>query len=168
MRRRSLLKLGAGAAAVLALAGGGLALLRPGLDGGKLTASARTVFAACASGILDGTLPADPVARAAAIGALLGRIDDLIGGLPHATQSELSQLLALLASTAGRTMLPTLAVDWRDARVDQVQAALQSMRVSGLALRQQAYHALHEIVASAHFADAGTWPGLGYPGPRAV
>ena len=47
----------------------------------------------------------------------------------------------------------------------QLQKALQSMRVSTLSLRQQAYHALHDIVGGAYFSDAQTWAQLGYPGP---
>jgi hypothetical protein len=39
------------------------------------------------------------------------------------------------------------------------------MRQSGLALRQQAYLGLHEIVGGAYFSDESTWASVGYPGP---
>jgi hypothetical protein len=168
MQRRRLLALGAVSAAVLAVGGGALALLRPGLHDGKLTEPGREVFRAVARGLLDGTLPAVADGQDTALRGLLDRIDALVAGLaPHA-QSELSQLLALLASAGGRRGLADMASPWNEASVPDIQQGLQSMRVSGLALRQQAYQALHDIVGSAYFADAGTWNVLGYPGPLKV
>ena len=55
-----------------------------------------------------------------------------------------------------------------DASVAEIQSALQSMRVSTLSLRRQAYQALHDIVGAAYFSDPGTWSLLRYPGPVAV
>ncbi len=46
-----------------------------------------------------------------------------------------------------------------------VTEALQSMRQSSLALRQQAFHALRDITNAAYFAHASTWSAIGYPGP---
>jgi hypothetical protein len=83
---------------------------------------------------------------------------------PH-VQSELAQLLGLLATGAGRRTLAGLQPDWSVATVVEVQQALQSMRVSRLALRQQGYQALHDIVGAAYFSDPSTWATLGYPGP---
>jgi len=168
MQRRTLLKLGAGSAAVLALAGGGLALLRPGLSQGRLSAAGREVFHAVARAVLDGALPSDDRARAVALEAHLQRLDETVAAFPPATQSELSQLLALLASTPGRLGLARLRPAWPDADVVEVQQALQGMRTSSLALPQQAYHALRDLTNAAYFADAATWSQLGYPGPRAV
>lgn len=83
---------------------------------------------------------------------------------PH-VQAELSQLLGLLSTGVGRRVLAGLASDWPSASVTEVQHALQSMRLSRLALRQQSYLALHDIVGAAYFSDASTWATLGYPGP---
>lgn len=160
--------LGAASAAVLAVAGGVAGLAQPGLAAGRLSDGAREVFAACARAILDGTLPPEPAAQAAAIPGLLDRIEQLIAGVsPHA-QGELSQLVSLLASAGGRRMLAGLAEPWPDASVAQLQAALEGMRHSKLALRQQAYQALHDIVGAAWFSDAATWSAIGYPGPMAM
>ena len=168
MQRRSLLALGAVSAAVLAVGGGAVALLQPGLRKARLSPGGREVFAGAARGLLDGSLPAGGEALARALDDLLGRIDVLIAALaPHA-QSELSQLLALLATSAARRTLAGLAEPWPTASVLDVQQALQSMRVSGISLRQQAYQALHDIVGSAYFSDARTWSLLGYPGPRPI
>ena len=61
------MKLGIGAAAVLAVAGGGLALLRPGWSDGRLSADANVVMRAVARAVLDGNLPTDALAREAAL-----------------------------------------------------------------------------------------------------
>lgn len=165
MRRRTWLALGAFSAAALAVGGGTIAAFAPGLADSKLTAAGREVFAASARALLDGSLPAEPRARALALGALLERIDGLVANLPPHAQGELAQLLALLGSGPGRRAFAGLATPWPDAGTREIQASLQAMRVSGLALRQQAYLALHDIVGAAYFADPATWRQLGYPGP---
>lgn len=166
MQRRSLLKVGIGAAAVLAIAGGGLALLRPGLDKGRLAPAGREVFEAVARAVLDGALPSDTGPLSAALRDHLARLDDTIAGFPPATQAELGQLLALLGSAAGRIGLAGLRPAWPNASVSEVQTALQSMRTASLELRQQAYHALRDLTNAAYFADAGAWPAMGYGGPK--
>lgn len=170
MQRRSFFKLGIASAATLAVAGGIAAWQMPkGLESdGRLGPSGRLVFAAVGNAILDSSLPAQNQARALAMDALLGRIDALVQALPPHAQAELSQLLAVLASWPGRNALAGLPEDWALASVAQIQQALQTMRVSSLAVRQQAYGALHEITAAAYFADAASWPILGYPGPLKI
>jgi len=135
MQRRTLLNFGIAATAVIAVAGGGLALLRPGLEAGRMTASAKTVFRAVARGVLAGLLPAEPHTRHAALDAHLGRLDDAITALPCATQSELSQLVALIVSTPGRATIVGLHSDWDRASDTDIQAAMQDMRMSSLAMR---------------------------------
>lgn len=168
MQRRSFLKLGIGSAVVLAIAGGAVALIQPGLVQGKLSAGARNVFAGAARALLDGSLPTDPTAQQAAINALLNRIDDLTLGLPPHTQSELSQLLSLLDSTAGRVALVGLGSDWASASVAQISTALQGLRESRMALREQTYSALHDIIGGSYFAGPENWALMGYPGPRTI
>lgn len=168
MQRRSLLALGAVSAAVLAVGGGLLATLQPGLRDARLSEAGREVFAGASRGLLDGILPAEGPALEPAMRALLERIDGLVAALaPHA-QSELSQLLSLLASAAGRRGLAGLAEPWPTASVADIQQALQGMRFSGISLRQQAYQALHDIVGSAYFSDPHAWSLLGYPGPLKI
>jgi len=168
MQRRRLLQLGLGAAALLAVAGGGVALLAPGLAGGRLAPAGRAVFAAVARAVLDGSLPAGGPERQQAIDGLLARLEQTIAGLgPHARQ-ELSMLLALLASPPGRLGLAGLTTDWPHASVAELQASLQAMRLSSITLRQQAYFALRDLTNASYFADPGTWPQIGYPGPRPV
>jgi hypothetical protein len=168
MQRRTLLKLGLGAAAILAVAGGGLALMRPGLIDGRMTPSARTVFHAVARAVLDGSLPADAAQRESALAAHMLRLDAELAGFPAALHTELSQLLALLVSAPGRLGLTGLRSDWPDASVAELQQALQGMRTSSLQLRQQVYHALRDLTNGAYYADPAIWPLMGYPGQRPV
>jgi len=162
------LKLGLASAAVLAAGGGALALIEPGLRDARLSRAGRLVFTHVGRGMLQGSLPAAGPERDAALASMLVRIDALVASLPPNAQAELSQLLALLASSAGRRAVAGLASPWETAEVDEIQRALQGMRVASLSLRQQAYHALHDITLSAYFADPSTWSLLGYPGPPKV
>jgi len=168
MRRRTLLKLGATSAAVLLVAGGAAALLQPGLEGGALSPAGREVFAAIGRAILDKSLPAEDGPRQIALNGLLGRVDALVQALPPHAQGELSQLLSLLASSAGRRTLAGLNPPWPEASVAEIQQALQGMRLSSLALRQQAYAALHDISTAAYFSDEASWSILAYPGPLKI
>jgi hypothetical protein len=169
MQRRTLLGLSVAAGALLALAGGGVALLheRAWRDG-KLLPAGREVLAAVARAVLDGSLPSDAAARAAAVEAHLIRIEATVGAMPAHTQGELADLLALLALPPLRTTLVGLSGAWTGASVADVHAALQSMRRSPLLLKRQVYNALRDLTHAAYFADASTWPLLRYPGPRAL
>ncbi len=168
MQRRTWLKLGIVSAAALAVVGGAAALIQPGLERGALTAIGKSVFRAIGLAVLDKTLPDQPAAKDAALAALLDRIDVLISALPPHAQAELSQLVSILGSGAGRLALAGLNTPWATATVPETQAALQDMRFSSLAVRQQAYAALHDITAGAYFSEPATWLTLGYPGPLAV
>lgn len=168
MQRRTLLKLGAASAAVLMVAGGVTTLLQPGWRQGKLTPAAREVFSSVARAILEGTLPEDGLKKQAALEGLLNRMEDLVTAFPNHVQAELAQLMGILASTVGRRTLAGLPSAWGVATVLEVQQALQLMRLSRITLRQQSYHALHDIVGAAYFSDASTWPALGYPGPLPI
>lgn len=166
IQRRTLLKLGVGAGAVVALAGAGVALWRPGLAKGHLSASARLVARRVADAVLDGNLPEEAAAREQALDAHLARFDSTVGGLPPAVRAELSDLFALLSAAPGRWAIAGLSSDWASASREDVTAALQAMRRSRMSVRQQVYHALRDLTDAAWFADPSTWAALGYPGPR--
>lgn len=168
MQRRTLLRLGLGATGALVLAGGGVALWRPGVVNGRLAESGRTVFRAVARAVLDGMLPGQAAGREAAMSDHLQRLDATIAAFPVATQQELSQLLGLLAVAPGRIAIAGLWQDWDAAPVPRLQQALQDMRTASVALRQQAYHALRDLTNAAYFSDPSTWPRLAYPGPADI
>lgn len=168
MQRRTLLRLGLGSAAVLALAGGTAALFRPGLVDRKLSPGGQDVFRAVGRGILADVLPGDAAAAGAALDAHMARLDVTLAGFPGPVLDELSLLLSLLAAAPGRLALAGLGTPWPSASIGDIQTALQSMRVSRVTVREQAYHALRDLTNAAYFADPSTWPLLGYPGPREV
>lgn len=168
MQRRRLLKVGIGVSALVAVAGGGIALLRPGTPEARLSVDGARVFSAVARAVLDKSLPTAQSQREAQLMAHLQRLDALIAGFPHETQRELSQLLGLLASAPGRWMLTGLRVGWAEADTAAIQNCLQQMRISQFNLRQQIYHALRDLTNAAFYASPTTWPLMGYPGPLAI
>jgi len=168
MQRRTLLKLGLGATVILVAAGGGVALLNPALSHGRLSDGARAVMYAVARAVLDGALPSAADERNGAIEAHLQRLETAIAAFPPGVQAELSQLLTLLATPPGRVALAGLTSAWPQASVAQVQASLQGMRFSSLALKQQGYHALRDLTNAAYFSDPTAWQRMGYPGPTDI
>lgn len=168
MQRRTLLKVGITAGTLLALVGGTLALLKPGRRDGQLSDAARAMFTAVARAVLGPLLPQGAAAQAQALQAHLDRLQGTIAGMPPAMQSELDELVTIVASAPGRLALVGLRADWLSATDAEVSAALQGLRESSLALRQQAFHALRNITNASYFADRSTWSAIGYPGPRAL
>ncbi len=168
MKRRSLLQFGLGAAVLVGVVGGGLVLMRPGWVDGRLAPEARELMRVVALSVMDGLWPAPGAAREAALQAHLERLDTQIAGYPAAVRAELSQVLALLTRSGGRLALVGLTPDWSKATVAEVQEALNDMRVSRLAVRQQIYRALRELNCIAFFTAPEHWALTGYPGPREI
>jgi len=166
MQRRTLLKLGLASGATLALVAGSAALFyEAAWRDGQLTAAGRSVLRGVARAVLDGSLPEGQAEQQAALTRHLEHLQATLQALPPPTQAEVGELLAVLALPAGRWALAGLASDWPHADVAQIQAALQAMRGSRLALRRQVYHALRDLTHAAYFADSAQWARLGYPGP---
>ena len=92
-------------------------------------------------------------------------MDATLRAMSPATQREVAELLVVLTAPPGRLAMAGLTSDWPVASVEQLQAALQGMRVSRVSLRQQAYHALRDLTHAAYFSGSATWAQLGYPGP---
>lgn len=168
MQRRSLLKLGIGATTLLALGGGGVALIRPGFQNGNLTQTGRLVFGGIANAVLGASLPPSLPERTDALQLHLHRLDATIAGLPPATQGELSQLLAVISLPPGRRALFGLHSPWQTADVVEIQQAMQSLRASTWQVQQQIYHATRDLTNAAYYADPAAWPLMGYPGPTMV
>jgi hypothetical protein len=168
MKRRSLLKLGLGAAVLIGVAGAGVALIKPGLVDGRLSPAARALMAAAAQGVLGELLPPPGAARDATLQGQLARLDAAIAGLPAPTRAELSEALGLLCTAPGRLALTGLGSDWAAASPAQVAEALNRMRASGSNTRQQVYHALRDLNTLAFFTEPANWTLAGYPGPRVI
>ncbi|MBV8125022.1 MAG: hypothetical protein JOY60_14955 [Burkholderiaceae bacterium] len=168
MKRRSLLKLGLGGAVVLAVAGTGIGLIRPGFKDGRMSEATRAWMGAVALALLDGAWPAPGPARDRALQAHLAALDQTMAGFTVPVRQELSQLFSLLNGSAGRLGLTGLLHDWSACSSADILAALDAMRHSGLALKQQAYHALRDLNYGVFFADPAHWSLMGYPGPREI
>ena len=153
---------------MLAILGGGVALVRPGLEKGRLTPDAEEIFRVIATAVLDGSFAAAPDVREAQVRRHIQRVDEAIAAFPVSTQAELSELLALLATAPGRLLLAGLHTPWAEASPQEIQTGLQAMRTSSIKLRQQTYHALRDLTNAAFYADPQAWPLMGYSGPVPV
>jgi len=168
MQRRTLIKAGLSVSALLAAAGAGVAWIRPGFAAGRITTEAEFVCSAVARAVLDTALPQPKELRQAALRVHLTRMSELVLALPAPTQTELSNLLALLASAPGRLLLAGLASTWADADSKELQLCLERLRLSPSPIRQQIYHALRDLTNAAFYAEPSAWPLMGYPGPQSV
>ncbi len=168
MKRRTLLALGTTTTILVVAASAGFAVVRPGIVNQRLTEASRAILAAVAGAVLEGSLPTQVGRRATDMTTHLSRLDETVAAFPRHVRDELSELLGILASAPGRRLFAGLQTEWAKAETAEVQAALQSMRLSGIALRQQAYHALRDLTNAAFYAAPDAWPALHYPGPAQV
>ena len=133
-----------------------------------LDPDAHAVMAAIVPVLLDGGLPSDPPARAAAVEETLAAVALAISDLPPAGQHELSQLFALLAFAPARIALARVNSPWADAPPAEVAGFLDRWRDSGWKLQRAAYDALHQLVFAAWYGNPRSWPRIGYAGPPAL
>ena len=167
VNRRTFLKVGALAGLALA-AGGGLYRYAhpPGpLQRFVLDGEAQAALDAIIPAMLAGALPPEPAARAAAVSATTARVHQAILGLALNAQKEVQDLFGLLALAPARRMLTGVAGGWAHATDAQVAAFLHDWRFHRLAMLQTAYHALHDLIIGAWYADPSSWSAIGYPGP---
>ncbi len=130
-----------------------------------LDGEARAAIDAIVPAMLAGALPAAAPERAAAIAATTAHVHQAIRGLPLATQKEVQDLFGLLALAPARRLLAGVSGGWTAAPAEQVHAFLHSWRFHRLDMLQTAYHALHDLIIGAWYADPSAWANIGYPGP---
>lgn len=162
LTRRAFLTTGVVAALALAAAGGVYRFTRGGPRRFVLDGEARAALDAIVPAMLAGALPPDP---AAAIPLAIERVNQAILGLPLATQQEIQDLFSLLALAPARRFVAGVPGGWAGAGTGQVSAFLQAWRMHRFATFQVAYHALHDLVLGAWYADPSSWSAIGYPGP---
>lgn len=165
--RRSFLKIGVAGACTLAAGGAIYRLVNPASSPHRfaLEGPAQTVLNAVIPAMLGPVLPGAGQARAEALRAASQRVRDAVLGLPLATQKEVQDLFGLLALGPARRLLAGVAGGWEHADPGQVQAFLDSWRTHSLQTLQVGYHALHDLITGAWYADPSTWEAIGYPGP---
>ena len=170
LTRRQFLKVGVASGALLA--GAGWLYLRgapapaPGLK--WLDARGRSIVAALAPVVLEGSLPEAPPARAQALAEVVAAFDRAVSGLSPAVQEEIRQLLALLGIAAGRFIVAGVRSSWAEATPDEVSAFLRRWRGSRWALQRAGYQALTQLLQAAWYGNPGSWERIGYPGPPAL
>ncbi|GAA4411327.1 hypothetical protein [Quisquiliibacterium transsilvanicum] len=158
--RRTFLKAGLLGGALLAV--GGFTAVLVGRDP---DADRRQVLLAVIPAVLDGALPDEPQARAAAVARCAEGVDTAIAGLPPAARAEAAQLFALLAIPPSRIALAGVRSSWDETGRDEVAAFLERWRQHPVALMRSGYGALHDLTLAAWYADESTWESIGYPGP---
>jgi len=165
--RRTFLKVGALGALTLAAGGGLYRYLQPAAKQQRfiLDGEAKAVIDAIVPAMLAGALPVDPAQRAAAIAATTGRVHQAILGLPLGAQKEVQDLFGLLALAPARRFLAGVPGSWSSASEGDIGRFLQDWRFHRLGMLQIAYHALHDLVIGAWYADPASWAAIGYPGP---
>lgn len=154
-----------GVAGAMALAGAGLWWRwREGTPprGFAYTDDTRAVICAVAPALLRGT------AGAGRGKEVVAAVEQAVVGLSAAAQSEIQDLLALLALAPARRILAGVKSPWSQAAVSEVEAFLEDWRFSRIALLQQGYAALHDLVLGAWYGNPTAWESIGYPGPPEV
>lgn len=164
MQRRGLLKLGIASAVVLGVVGGVAATWKPGWVKDRLSPEGRLAMGALARALLADALPPD----AATLNRHLDAFEALVASLQPAVRDELALLLSLTTNGAGRLGLFGHRTALHELPIDTLRRALQSMRLSGVSLRQQAYFGLRELHCGVRYAQPEAWALLGYPGPITV
>ncbi|MEV4782595.1 hypothetical protein [Burkholderia sp. LMU1-1-1.1] len=165
--RRSFLKIGVAGAIALAAGGAVYRLAYAPTPGHRLALDgpATTLLSAVIPSMLGPVLPTEPAARAAAIRQTVDHVAGAIAGLPLSSQKEVQDLFGLLSMAPVRRLLAGVSGGWAHASPDAVDAFLQSWRHHRLQTLQTAYHALHDLIIGAWYAQPANWPAIGYPGP---
>jgi hypothetical protein len=133
-----------------------------------LDADGEAIFAAVAPILLEGALPRDKAARDAALTQTLDGIDTAVAGLSPTAQTELAQLIALLALPPVRFGIARVSDAWPGASPIEVRRFLDNCRDSRFTLMRAAYDAMHDLTFAAWYGNANAWPAIGYPGPPAL
>jgi hypothetical protein len=170
VNRRRFLKTGAIGGALL-VAGGAWVVWRDIRQGDASSPShdrVADIIAAVAPILLAGALSPDFHQRTHDIGRVVDGVKAIVAGFPPTVQRELADLFRLLDIGAARRWLAGVSAEWPAADPREVGAFLERWRHSRIALLQSAYFALHDLVFGAWYADAATWPVIGYPGPPNV
>ena len=165
--RRTFLKAGAIGALLLGAGGAAYRFANPPGPLGPFTldGEAKAAIDAIIPAMLAGALPTEAAARAAAITGTTARVHAAIVGLPLTTQKEVQDLFGLLSFAPARRALTGVSGSWLQARPEQVSVFLQDWRFHSLDMLQSAYHALHDLIIGAWYADPTNWDRIGYPGP---
>lgn len=124
------------------------------------------VLAAMLPALLYGALPPDKQAAIVALRRTEQAITDFMPFLPIRQQQQLDQLFNLLAHRFSRLGLTGYWQTLDNLSAKERLAILDAWRDSYLALLQQAYHGLRELLYGAFYGQPEHWQPLTYSAPR--
>lgn len=144
---------------------GGWTYWNRGISNGVLTEQGRDIFKAVARAVLANVLPADKAQREAKLEQQMGRLDEVIRSMPTSSQIELAGLLGALANAPTRWLLTGLSKPWTEASVQDINQALNTMRLHSQVPQLVSYHVLRDVTCLAFFSTPDNWSIAAYPGP---
>jgi hypothetical protein len=124
------------------------------------------VLSAVLPALLYGALPEDATLAAMELERTKAAVNDFLPFLPLRQQQELHQLFNLLANRISRLGLTGHVSQLAELTVQQRLTLLDSWRDSYLAVLQQAYHGLRELLYGAYYGQPEHWQALAYTAPR--
>lgn len=124
------------------------------------------VLAAILPALLYGALPQDEQVAIAALQRTEQAVIEFMLFLPLRQQQQLDQLFNLLAHRVSRLGLTGYWQTLDSLTVSERLLMLQDWRDSYLAVLQQAYHGLRELLYGAYYGQPEHWQLLAYTAPR--
>ncbi|MEH8017273.1 hypothetical protein MN202_08515 [Rheinheimera muenzenbergensis] len=124
------------------------------------------VLLALLPALLYGALPQDATLAATELARTQTAISEFLPYLPLRQQQELNQLFNLLANRLGQLGLTGHVISLTGLSLSQRLQLLNQWRDSYLALLQQAYHGLRELLYGAYYGQSEHWQALAYTAPR--
>jgi hypothetical protein len=127
-----------------------------------------TVLRAFIPAILEGVLSKEAELRAQQIDRLIVEIEHALKFLPEFSRAQFLTLLTLLSRRLSRWLLAGELTQLDNLSIKQRTELLQSWRESFLALLQQAYLGLRDIVLATWYSEPESWALLNYKKPSWV
>lgn len=169
LSRRSLLKLGLGASAVLATAG-----LTATLSGCTSAAPAhgyqvlRDSDIPMLTAVMGALVGPHPARNPANLSAAITQLDTTLSWTSGAVQNQLADLFGMLSMGVTRGPLTGIWGGWEQATDADIHAFLERWRDSRLDLFRQGHSALNQLLQMAWYALPVSWEAVGYPGPPSI
>jgi hypothetical protein len=118
--------------------------------------------------VLEGSLPAQPQARAKAVQEVVEAFQRAVGGMSPPVQEEIAQLLGLIAFAPTRLLFTGLPSPIDRSSPEEIAQFLARWRVSQFDLLRAGYQALTQLIQASWFDNPSSWAAIGYPGPPSL
>jgi len=164
MKRRQFIMLGLATGSALTLGISTMPLFTA--DSAQQRDSAVLVLDALLPALLHGALPADAVARQAALRRSRDAVLQFLPFLPQSQQQQLRQLFVLLETDLSRLALTGHWLSLHELPIPMRLQLLHTWRDSYLTVLQQAYAGLKELLFAAYYGQPQHWQPLSYQPPE--